>query len=183
MNLIPTKIDGVFNFYDTERNDLRGSFKRIFCKDEYKEALIERDIVQINHSTSVIKGSIRGMHYQLSPYAELKIIRCIRGKVFDVCVDLREHSETFLNWYGCELSASNKRSVIIPEGCAHGFQTLEDDCELIYFHTQIYSPEYERSFRYNDKLINIDWPIAPTFVSEKDINAIQLPSDFSGVSL
>jgi dTDP-4-dehydrorhamnose 3,5-epimerase len=123
------------------------------------------------------------MHYQLPPNAELKIIRCTRGRVFDVCVDLRLKSDTFLNWIGVELSIENNNAIVIPEGFAHGFQALEDNSELVYLHTNFYAPESERSLRYDDPSININWPIKPNLVSQKDLNQPFIDKDFEGILL
>ena len=163
--------------------DSRGMFERIFCKNEFNKIGLKREIVQINHSLTKKSGSIRGMHYQIPPFAEIKMVRCIKGSVFDVIVDIRKCSETFLKWQGEILSSENMKIIYIPEGFAHGFQTLEDDCELLYFHTEFYNKNYERTIRHNDPLINIKWKIDITEISEKDKNYPLLNKNFQGVIL
>jgi dTDP-4-dehydrorhamnose 3,5-epimerase len=161
--------------------DNRGMFERIFCKNEFNKIGLKKEIVQVNHSLTKKKGSIRGMHYQIPPFAEIKIVRCIKGSVFDVIIDIRKYSETFLKWQGEILSSENMKLIYIPEGFAHGFQTLEDDCELLYFHTESYNKNYERAIRYNDPLIGIKWKIDITEISEKDKNHLLLNKNFQGV--
>ena len=139
------------------------------------------DIAQINHSITVWKGALRGMHFQYPPKAEIKIVKCLRGSVFDVLIDLRHNSPTFLQWYGETLSAENLKMMYIPQDFAHGFQTLEDNSELLYFHTEFYSPEHEEGVRYNDPMVNISWPLEVIDVSEKDRNYPLLGEDFSGI--
>ncbi len=148
--------------------DKRGFFARTFCQKEFEAIGHEKDFVQINHSHTVQKGTIRGMHYQIAPHAEIKLIRCIRGGVYDVIVDMRPHSSTYLQHIGVALTAENQRMIYVPKGFAHGFQTLEDATELIYHHTAFYAPEFERGIRYDDPVIGIDWPMEVTVVSEKD---------------
>lgn len=163
--------------------DSRGMFERIFCKNEFNKIGLKREIVQINHSLTKKRGSIRGIHYQIPPFAEIKVVRCIKGSVFDVIVDIRKCSETFLKWQGEILSSENMKIIYIPEGFAHGFQTLEDDCELLYFHTEFYNKNYERAIRHNDPLINIKWKIDITEISEKDKNYPLLNKNFQGIIL
>src|SRR3989338_10314825 len=131
--------------------DTRGVFERLFCAEEFRKIGLTKPVVQINHSITPAKGTVRGLHFQHPPHAETKIITCLKGEVFDVAVDLRQGSKTFLTWYGQRLSAENQKSIIIPEGCAHGFQTLTDHCELVYFHTAFYVPEAEAGFNVGDK--------------------------------
>jgi dTDP-4-dehydrorhamnose 3,5-epimerase len=183
MQLIESKFKDVLLFVDLLQKDNRGYFQRLFCKKTYNKILCDREILQINHSLTVNKGNIRGMHYQLPPNSELKIIRCTRGSVFDVCVDLRSQSDTFLNWMGVELSLENNNVIVIPEGFAHGFQALEDNSELVYLHTNFYAPESERTLRYDDPHINIKWPIKPNLVSQKDLNHPFINKDFKGIFL
>ena len=121
--------------------DERGWFARFFCKNEFQKIGHKKEWVQINHSFTYKKGTIRGMHFQLTPFREIKMVRCIAGAVYDVIIDLRKGSSTFLQWFGAELSAANKKMMYIPEGFAHGFQCLSDNCELIYHHTEFYKPE------------------------------------------
>jgi dTDP-4-dehydrorhamnose 3,5-epimerase len=152
------------------KGDERGFFARAFCKNEFSELNLNNDIVQINNSLSADKGTLRGMHYQLSPKAEDKIVRCIKGALYDVIIDLREDSPTFKYWFGVELTAENRKMLFIPKGFAHGFVTLEDSTEAFYLVTEYYAPEQERGIRYNDPIFNIKWPIDPLIISEKDKN-------------
>ena len=181
MKFKKTDLDGAYVVTLEPFSDNRGMFVRLFCKDELKSIGHKKEIVQINHSLTKKKGSVRGMHYQLAPNAEIKMVRCIRGSVLDVIVDLRKGSPTFLKWYGEVISAENMKMMYIPEGFAHGFQTLEDDSELIYLHTAHYDRESERSINFLDPLINIKWPIAIKELSEKDKSVPMLDKRFTGV--
>lgn len=161
--------------------DERGFFSRIFCQKEMsciKENLI---IKQINNSFTKKKGTIRGLHFQYPPHAEIKIVRCTKGKIFDVAVDLRKNSPSFLKWHGEILSSQNQKMLVIPEGFAHGFQTLEDDCEIIYFNTAFYCKESESALRYDDPKIGIKWHTKVTTVSDKDSKHPYLTNDFTGI--
>ncbi|MFT4152587.1 dTDP-4-dehydrorhamnose 3,5-epimerase [Parafilimonas sp.] len=161
--------------------DERGWFARYFCKDEFKQIGHTKEWLQMNHSFTNKKGSLRGMHYQLPPFSEIKMVRCIAGIVFDVVVDLRKKSPTFLQWFGTELSASNKKMMYIPEGFAHGFQCLSDGCELLYHHTEYYKPNVEGGIKYDDTGINIQWPLAVTIISERDKSHPYLDKNFKGI--
>ncbi|RLC10183.1 MAG: dTDP-4-dehydrorhamnose 3,5-epimerase [Deltaproteobacteria bacterium] len=163
--------------------DHRGKFSRIFCRKELEQIGFQKEIVQINHSMTVQKGAVRGMHFQKPPKAEIKFVRCIRGAVFDVVTDLRHDSPTMLQWHGEVLSAENMKMMVVPEGFAHGFQTIEENSEIIYFVTETYSPEYEGGIRYNDPVINISWPLEITDISEKDQNHPLLSQDFKGINV
>ena len=136
--------------------DERGWFARYYCKNEFSEIGHTKEWVQMNHSVSYRKGTLRGMHFQEQPYGEIKMVRCIAGSVFDVIIDIRRGSESFLQWFGVELSAANKKMLYIPQGFAHGFQCLCDNCELLYHHSEYYKPGFEGGIRYNDPLVNID---------------------------
>jgi len=135
----------------------------------------------MNHSVTYKKASIRGMHYQLAPFREIKLVRCVAGSVFDVIVDLRKDSSTFLQWFGQELSAENKKMLYIPEGFAHGFQCLTNDCELIYHHTEFYVPNAEGGIRYNDPAVNITWPLPVGTLSARDAAHPLLDENFKGI--
>lgn len=161
--------------------DNRGMFERVFCKREFKSIHHEKEIVQINHSVTRKKGSIRGMHYQISPSAEIKMVKAIKGSVYDVIIDVRRNSPTFLKYHGEIISYDNLTSMYIPEGFAHGFQTLEDECELLYFHTSFYDPQNEKGIRYDDPLIGINWPLNIVDISDKDRNYSYLNNSFEGV--
>ncbi|MBI9072775.1 MAG: dTDP-4-dehydrorhamnose 3,5-epimerase [Melioribacteraceae bacterium] len=171
MNFEKTIIDGVFIITTEPFIDERGFFERIYCKKEFSNIVDPKEFVQFNHSFTKEKGTIRGLHYQLPPKKERKIVKCIRGKIFDVVVDVRANSPTYFQWIAVELSDKNRKMIYIPEGCAHGFQTLVNNCELIYFHTQYYCKELEKSIFYNDLKLNIGWPMTVTKISEKDLNA------------
>ena len=148
-----------------------------------KQLLDGKNIVQINHSLTCRKGAIRGMHFQYPPKAESKIVRCLAGEIYDVIVDLRENSPTYLKWHGEILSYENMNLMYIPEGFAHGFQTLKENCELLYLHTEFYSPDHEGGVRYNDQKINIRWPLEITEISHKDERHPLLTSDSKGIVL
>jgi len=163
--------------------DHRGKFYRIYCKNELKSIGYNKELVQINQSLTKKKGVIRGMHFQNPPKAETKIIKCLKGSIFDVVIDLRNKSPTFLHWHGEILSADNMKMLYIPEGLAHGFQALEDNSELLYFHTEIYSPEYESGIRYDDPIIGIKWPLEVADVSERDRSFKLLDNNFKGLTI
>ena len=170
MKIEQTKIAGLVVINSEPFKDNRGFFNRIFCRKELETIRPNIVIAQINHSMTKTKGTIRGMHFQYPPYSEMKIIRCTKGSVFDVAVDLREDSPTFLQWYGEILSAENMKMLVVPEGCAHGFQSLEDDIETIYMSTSPYYREAESGVRYNDPKVRIQWPLPISIISDKDRN-------------
>jgi dTDP-4-dehydrorhamnose 3,5-epimerase len=170
MKFNPTPLSGAFTIDLEKREDERGFFARFFCVNEFDNNNADRNIVQINNSLSKDKGTLRGIHYQLAPKAESKIVRCIKGSLFDVIVDLRVDSPTFLKWFGAELSAENRTMMLVPKGFGHAFLTLEENTEALYLVTEFYSPENERGLRWNDPKIGIEWPIKPEVISEKDMN-------------
>ncbi len=151
-------------------SDDRGMFSRVFCKKEFSSIGHTKEFVQFNHSVNNVAGTVRGMHFQKAPHGEMKLIRCIKGAAFDVVVDVRPESSTYLKWYGEILSAENRKSIYIPEGFAHGFQTLEANTELLYHHTEYYAPEFESGLNALDLEIGIKWPIRVSMISEKDKN-------------
>jgi len=163
-----TKIDGVLILEPEPREDSRGYFARVFAKEELKKNGVLFSIVHINRSLSKDNGTIRGIHFQKKPKEEDKIIQCLKGKIFDVALDLRPDSKTYGQWVSETLDPQNKKMLLVPKGCAHGFQTLEEDSVVEYFVTQYYAPSYEQGIRYNDPFFNIDWPIKNAIVSEKD---------------
>lgn len=181
MKFIKTKLDGVFLIKREINIDSRGHFSRIFSKEYLDELGCVLPIQQINHSYTKSKSTIRGLHYQSNPYADMKIVTCIRGKIFDVIVDLRKNSKTFLNFIEIELSEYNNHCVLIPEGFAHGFQTLINDCELIYLHTAKYSKIYESGVRYDDPILNIIWPLKPNNISDRDLNLKYINENYEGL--
>jgi dTDP-4-dehydrorhamnose 3,5-epimerase len=181
MQFNPTPLEGAYVIALEKSGDDRGFFARFYCENEFNDAGLETHFVQINNSLTARKGTLRGMHYQLPPAAEVKIVRCIKGALFDVIVDLRPDSATYKRWYGAELTADNRRMMYVPRGFAHGFVTLEDDTEALYLVSAFYSPENERGLKYNDPNINIAWPISPVEISEKDRNWPDLTADFHGI--
>jgi dTDP-4-dehydrorhamnose 3,5-epimerase len=178
-----SSITGVWTIESSVHQDHRGAFSRLFCAEEEKSILHDRSIVQINHSITRSIGAVRGLHFQHPPHAEMKIVRCLRGRVFDVAVDLRRDSPTFLNWTAVELTPANHLAFIIPEGCAHGFQVLERHSELLYLHTAFYSPASEGVVRFDDPRIGVDWPLPPTDLSARDLGHPYLDESFEGLSL
>lgn len=161
--------------------DERGSFSRIFCQKELSNIKEKLIIEQINHSYTKKKGTIRGLHFQYPPHSEIKIVRCTKGKIFDVAVDLRKGSKTFLKYHGEILSAKNQKMLVVPEGFAHGFQTIEDDSEIIYFNTKSYSKEVEGALKFDDPKINIQWPTKITIFSQKDASNPYIDESFVGI--
>jgi dTDP-4-dehydrorhamnose 3,5-epimerase len=180
---ISTPLAGLTLFRRKPIQDERGLFERFYCQEELQQAGIDKPIVQINHSLSRMAGTVRGMHFQYPPYAETKIVSCVKGRIFDVAVDIRSASPTFLHWHGETLSAENFLSLIIPEGFAHGFQTLTDDCELLYFHTARYEPQAEGALNAEDPRLGISWPLAVVEISNRDRSHPLLCNGFSGVRL
>jgi dTDP-4-dehydrorhamnose 3,5-epimerase len=168
MKFIKTELPGAFVIELEPRGDDRGFFARAFCVKELAQAGLNSALAQINNSFSRHKGTLRGIHYQLPPKAEDKIVRCIRGALFDLLVDLRPDSPTFLRHWGVELTAENRKAVYVPQGFGHAFLTLADDTEAFYLTTEFYAPDRERGLRYNDPRLGISWPITPTVVSDKD---------------
>ena len=162
-------------------SDERGWFARVWCKNEFEEIGHTKEWVQMNHSVSYAKGTLRGMHFQHPPFREIKMVRCIAGAVMDVIVDIRQGSPTFLQWQAVELSAENNRMIYIPEGFAHGFQTLQDNSALIYHHTEFYTPGAEGGIRYDDPLVDIRWTLPVTVVSQRDAGHPLLDHKFKGI--
>jgi dTDP-4-dehydrorhamnose 3,5-epimerase len=183
MKTAATSIAGVFSVTLEPLCDERGTFLRHFCKDDLEPIIEDRSIVQINQSLTRRIGAIRGLHYQNPPHAEMKLIRCLRGRVFDVAIDLRSNSPTFLCWHAEELSQDNYRMLVIPEGCAHGFQVMEADSELLYLHTAAYTPSEESVIHHGDSRIGIRWPLPITDMSLRDQAAMCISGDFCGVRL
>jgi dTDP-4-dehydrorhamnose 3,5-epimerase len=163
------------------RSDERGWFARYYCEHEFEQIEHKAAWVQMNQSTNYKKGTLRGLHFQYAPFKEIKLVRCIVGAVADVIVDLREGSPTFLQHFMVELSELNGKMIYIPEGFAHGFQCLTDNCTLLYHHTSFYNPEAEGGMRYNDPLLHIQWPIEVTVISERDSTHPHIDSSFKGI--
>lgn len=168
MKIIRNRIAGVSLIEANPYLDERGVFYRAFCRNELTLIIGNRQIEQINLSRTDMVGAIRGLHFQYPPHSEMKLIRCIKGKVWDVALDLREDSATYLQWYAAELSADNLNMLVIPEGCAHGFQVLEPESELLYLHTACYVADLEGGVRFDDPLVSISWPIPVTDISVRD---------------
>lgn len=168
MKFQETRLSGAF-LIDVERHeDERGFFARTWCQEEMESHGLNTSFVQCNISFNHRKGTLRGMHYQAPPSEEAKLVRCTQGVIYDVIVDLRSGSPTYLEWEAFELSAENRYQLFIPEGLAHGFQTLEDDSEVFYQMSEFYAPELARGLRWNDPAISIEWPLTPSCISEKD---------------
>lgn len=163
--------------------DSRGYLERMFCREELRDVFGERQVVQINHTLTQILGTVRGMHFQYAPHAEMKFVSCLRGAAFDVAVDLRKGSPTFLRWHAETLSADNHRTLAIPEGFAHGFQTLTDDCEMLYLHTAAYTPGAEAGLNPRDARLAIAWPLPIAEMSLRDAAHARVDDGFPGVVL
>lgn len=181
MTFTPTPLSGSYLVGLKPFRDHRGWFARFFCKDEFLQIGHDREWVQLNHSVTFEKATIRGMHFQLPPYQEIKMVRCIAGTVYDVIVDLRKGSATFLQWFGAELSEDNQHMMYIPAGFAHGFQTLTDNCQLIYHHSEKYTPQAESGLRFDDPAVNIKWPLPLKTISDKDAQYPYIDAHFKGI--
>lgn len=180
MKFHPTPLKGAYTIEPERRGDDRGFFARVFCQSEFTEAGLTPQFVQVNNSLSAKKGTLRGLHYQLAPKAEVKIVRCIRGALWDAIVDLRPDSPTFTQWFGAELNAENRLMMYVPQGFAHAILTLTDDAEALYMVSEFYGPEQERGLRWNDPKFKIDWPIEPSEVSPKDAKWPDFDPQFHG---
>lgn len=183
MKIHATPLDGVRVVELDRRLDSRGAFMRLFCEQDFASVLEGRHIVQVNHSFTSQLGAVRGMHFQYAPHAEMKLIVSLHGAVWDVVVDLRPDSSTYLKWHGVDLAAENSMMMVIPEGCAHGFQVQASDSELIYFHTSAYAPEAEGGVRYDDPTLGIQWPLPVGEVSARDRTFSLIDKNFTGVVL
>lgn len=183
MKFHETPLNGVYVIEPEQRGDSRGWFQRIFCEKEMAEASLETRFVQANNSFNAEAGTLRGLHYQLPPSPEVKIVRCIKGALWDVIVDLRPTSPTYLKWHGVELTAENRLAYYVPRGFAHGFVTLEPDTETLYLASEFYNPQAERGLRWNDPKIGITWPLDGAIISEKDANWQDFNEEYHGVEL
>lgn len=182
MKIEPTAIEGLGVATTTPFADHRGAFTRFFCAEELAPLLEDRQIVQINHSRTSAPGAIRGLHFQHAPHGEMKFVRCLKGRVLDVAVDLRQGSPSFLQHHAEELTPGNARMLVIPEGCAHGFQVLEEDSELLYLHTAFYKKDAEGGLRFDDPALGIRWPLPATDLSARDAAHPLLTPDFKGLT-
>ena len=168
MNFIPTKLDGVWIVEPKVFGDHRGFFMESWSKRAFEEAGLHYDFVQDNHSSSMVKGTLRGIHFQKGDKAQAKLVRCVKGAVLDVAVDLRPSSPTYKQWVGVELSAENKRKLLIPRGFGHGFVTLTDDVEFLYKADNFYAPEADGGIRWNDPELAVEWGVENPILSKKD---------------
>lgn len=180
MTFTETALKGSYIISLKPFTDERGWFVRTYCKNEFSVIGHDKEWVQMNHSFTATKGTVRGMHFQHPPFSEIKMVRCVAGAVLDVIVDIRKGSPTFLHYVSAELSAANKQVMYIPAGFAHGFQTLADDTELIYHHSEFYQPGAEGGLRYNDEILKIRWPLPVVNISEKDNKHPFLDENFKG---
>jgi dTDP-4-dehydrorhamnose 3,5-epimerase len=183
-----------FNIFNTPLADLkvietkqlkdsRGFLSRLFCTEELSSAGWRKPIAQVNQTFTQKCGSIRGMHFQQPPYTEMKLVLCLSGAIWDVVVDIRAGSSTLLKFHAEELSEYNRRAILIPEGFAHGFQTLSDDCELVYFHSRSYAPNAEIGLNPQDPMLGINWPLSITEISIKDSQHPLINSEFKGINV
>jgi dTDP-4-dehydrorhamnose 3,5-epimerase len=177
----PTPMRGLLVVQRQRLQDERGFFSRFFCADEFGRAGFDAPIAQINQTLTRRRGAARGLHFQHPPHAEIKLVSCLRGRIFDVAVDLRSGSPTFLEWHGETLSADDDRSLLIPRGFAHGFQALEDDCELLYLHSNPHVSAAEGALNLLDPRLSIDWPLELTDVSARDRSHPAIANEFKGI--
>ena len=174
MNFTPLPLAGAYLIDLEKKEDERGFFARYFCEREFSEQGLNTRWVQINNSMSGDVGTLRGMHFQRPPHAEVKLVRCLHGSIWDVVVDLRKGSDTYGKWFGATLSDENRTMMYVPKGFAHGFVSLESDSEILYLVSDFYAPEAERTLLWNDPDVGIQWPIEPRIISAKDKNATLL---------
>ena len=180
MELVPTAFNGLWEIHTAPRGDERGRFTRIFCEESFSVIRAGLRFVQVNSSITTRRGTIRGLHFQRAPASDAKLIRCVRGAVYDVAVDLRTESSTFGHWHAIELTDTNERQIFIPEGFAHGFQALTNEVELLYQHTYPHTASAEGGVRYDDPALAVFWPLPVTVISERDASLPTLnPADRS----
>lgn len=180
---ISTPLSGLTVIRRKPIEDERGFFCRFYCAEEFREAGLNKPVAQINHTFTRKKGAVRGLHFQYPPHAEAKIVSCLKGEIYDVAVDIRYGSPTFLCWYAEILSANNYKSLLITEGFAHGFQTLTKDCELIYLHTASYTPDAEGGLNVRDPRLAIVWPLKISGLSKRDMSYAYVDDRFEGIRL
>ncbi len=181
LDIQPTPLAGLSVVQRRRKDDARGFFSRVFCADELAGAGIRFDVAQVNHTSTAVRGSVRGLHFQHPPHAEDKLVSCLRGEVFDVAVDLRRGSPTFLHWHAQILTPRNMASLLIPKGFAHGFQTLCDDCEMLYLHSAPFASAAEGGLPPADPRIGIAWPLAVSGLSPRDAAHPPVDSHFTGI--
>lgn len=182
-NFVETPLVGLYKIERIPIQDSRGFFSRFFCAEEFKEIGFTSPIAQINQTLTKQKGTARGMHYQCSPHTETKIVTCIRGGVFDVAIDIRKDSPTFLQWHAEILNPESQTGLYIPEGFAHGFQALKEDCELLYIHSAFYQSDAEGALNAIDPKLDIDWPLEITEISERDRKHPMIDIKFEGIDI
>lgn len=182
-DFISAPLAGLIKVQRKAIEDHRGFLSRFYCAEEFREAGLNKPVAQINHTLTRNKGAVRGMHFQYPPHAETKLVSCLQGQIFDVAVDLRCGSPTFLKWHGVVLSKQNRLSLLIPAGFAHGFQTLTEDCELIYLHTESYHPESEGALNAADPKLAIAWPLPIAEISERDRDHKLIGQEFKGIAV
>ena len=168
MIFFETKLAGVFEVLPELRRDERGFFARTWCQKEFEDRGLSGKLVQCSTSFNLRRGTLRGLHYQIAPFSEAKLVRCTMGAIYDIALDLREDSPTFLQWHGTALNSCDRRALFIPEGCAHGFLTLENDSEVFYQMSESYHPEAARGVRWDDPTFKILWPYPVNVISERD---------------
>jgi len=182
-DVIDTPLEGLKLIQRKPINDKRGYFERVFCAEELRPYISTKGIVQINHTLTAKCGTVRGMHFQYPPHTETKFVSCLSGKVFDVAIDMRSDSPTFLQWHAEILSADNYKTLMIPDGFAHGFQAMNNECEMLYFHTCIYQKDAEGGLNPKDPRLAIKWPLPIAELSERDAAHTMLTDDFKGIVL
>jgi dTDP-4-dehydrorhamnose 3,5-epimerase len=182
MHCEPTSIPDLHVAVSSPYTDERGTFSRLFCSQALTQVVGSRKIVQINYSRTTRKGAVRGLHFQKPPFSEMKLVRCLRGRIWDIAIDLRPKSKMFQRWHAQELSPDNGLIMIIPEGFGHGFQALEPESEIVYFHTAFYTPEAEGGVRFDDPKLSINWPLKITDVSDRDLSLPFIDDRFEGIN-
>lgn len=181
MTFTETGLPGAFIITPDLIEDERGCFARIYCRREFADQGLNPDFVQSNISFNRKKGTLRGLHYQVQPHGDTKLVRCTAGTIFDVIIDLRRESPSFKRWWAVTLSGENRKLLYIPAGFAHGFQTLTDHAEVTYHHTAFYSPDFERGVRYDDPVLAVAWPLPVAVISIRDHNHPPMGLDFKGI--
>jgi dTDP-4-dehydrorhamnose 3,5-epimerase len=183
MKFYPTPLEGAFLIELEKRGDDRGFFARFFCEKEFDDHGLQTRFLQVNNSLSAKRGTLRGLHYQLPPAGEVKLVRAIKGRLWDVIVDLRAGSPSFGKWFGAELNDENRLMMYVPRGFAHAFITLTDNVEALYMVSEFYAPDRERGVRWNDPAVGVEWPIQPTEISDKDKSWPDINAEFHGTEL
>lgn len=168
LRLLSVPVEGAYIIESDIHEDMRGTFFRIFCQDELRSSGLNPNFVQASISTNRLAGTVRGMHYQIAPHTEAKIVRVLVGAIYDVLIDLRRESSTYCQWFGTELSSQNRNALYIPQGCAHGFQTLVNNTEVLYQMSEYYHPESARGVRWNDPLFGLQWRMPISIINERD---------------